>query len=541
MNHRHSLRELHRTSKPSSGIVFVSVCSATVGGLAQLLLMASLGYLLAWSAARPALSAIAGILTVVELLAFFRAPLRYFDRLRSHGVAFAALRSWRVWLFERLIPLSPGGLGATKTGDVLTAAMSDVDGLGDLYIRALLPLAGSIIPFCAAVVLIGLLNIALAIVAVLIAIAALLLINAETSRAAAWSTELANLQGERAGVLLDALQGAATLSSANGWGRPLGAALVLEDHCNQLTKRLTASSARRALLGQALSGAMVIVATAAVLHAPAANDPRLLVALITMSIALGELVGGAAGAVASLEGVRSSWSRLQALSSRNHAIVSGEKPLPASPLSADANDLTLTYGGASTPAFAHLSFTIPAGQHTVITGPSGSGKSSVLVCLLGLWPRDEGDLQLSGIDFDELNHDEVRAAVGTHLSNSALFSGTIRSNLAVTGATEEAMTGALRAVGLDEQSFLDRPLFEGGRGLSGGEQLRVSIVRALLHGKQAVFIDEPTAQLDETSAALVLAAISALSRDKTVVTVAHERGMLHVDAEISLSVRRSSV
>jgi len=536
-----SLRELHRRSHPSRSVLLFALSSATVGGLAQLLLMGSLGYLLAWSAARPALSAIAGILTLVELLAFFRAPLRYFDRLRSHAVAFATLRSWRVWLFERLIPLSPGGLGTTKTGDVLATAMSDVDGLGDLYIRVLLPLVGTMIPFCAATLVLGLVNVLAAAVAVVLVAAVLMVINLETNRAAAWSTELAALQGERAGVLLDALQGAATLSASNGWGRPLEAASALKTQCNDLSRRLAATNARRALFGQAASAALVLLATFTALHARQGTDPRLLVALVTMSIALGELVGSAAGAVASLDGVLCSWSRLQALTSRNTSMKSGHLPLPTSSLRVQAEHLTLTYAESPSPAFADLSFTIPNAQHTVITGPSGSGKTSVLVCLLGLWPRDHGELQLSGVDFDQLDHDAVRAAVGTHLSSSTLFSGTIRSNLEMTGATEAAMLTALSAVGLPGEAFLDRPLLEGGRGLSGGEQLRVSIVRALLHGSQAVFIDEPTAQLDDTSAALVIAAVSAISHGKTIVTVAHERGGLEVDSELKLPGRRLSV
>jgi ABC-type transport system involved in cytochrome bd biosynthesis fused ATPase/permease subunit len=56
-----------------------------------------------------------------------------------------------------------------------------------------------------------------------------------------------------------------------------------------------------------------------------------------------------------------------------------------------------------------------------------------------------------------------------------------------------------------------------------------------------VFIDEPTAQLDETSAALVIAAISSIGRGKTIVTVAHERGAFEVDSELKLPGRRSSV
>jgi len=533
-----AVRDLHQRSLPSRRVLTFAVVSTAIGGLAQLLLMASLGYLLAWSAVRPALSAIVGILTVVELLAFFRAPLRYHDRLRSHAVAFASMRSWRLWLFDRLIPLSPGGLGGRQVGDVLATAMSDVDGLGDLYIRVLVPLVGATFPITVGIGFLATQNGWVAGIAAGLCVSGLFLIGRDAARGGTLATELAESQGRRTGVLLDALQGATTLTKANGWGRPLSNAAELEHHIAKVNKSLGVLTARRSFIASALSSIVVLCAVGSVLSRNHVGDPRLLIALVTMSIGLGELVSGAGLGLASLDGVLSSWSRLQALAERQPPMASGSTMLPATPLGIEAQRLTLTYTAAKAPAFSDLSFSVRPKQLLLITGPSGSGKTSVLICLLGLWPRGDGVLKLNEVSFDDLDHDHVRSCIGTHLSDSVLFSGTVRSNLETTGATEDDMVRALNAVGLPGPEFLDRQIFEQGRGLSGGEQLRVSILRALLSDSIAVLLDEPTAQLDELSAARVVKAISTMAPNKTVVVVAHEDGTFDADETLQLTSRQ---
>ena len=112
----------------------VAASAATIG------LMAGSGALVDKAAARPGLGAIAGLLAAVEVIAIARAPLRYAERLSAHDAGFRALARWRVWLFDRLEPLSPAALGTWRSGDVAGRATADVDALQDLYLRALGPL-----------------------------------------------------------------------------------------------------------------------------------------------------------------------------------------------------------------------------------------------------------------------------------------------------------------------------------------------------------------------------------------------------------------
>ncbi len=102
-------------------------------------LLAGSGWLVDRAAMRPGLGAIAGILAIVEVMAFIRAPLRYAERLVGHDAAFRALTGWRVWLYNRLEPRTPAGWRQWRSGDLLHRAIDDVDTLQDLYLRTLIP------------------------------------------------------------------------------------------------------------------------------------------------------------------------------------------------------------------------------------------------------------------------------------------------------------------------------------------------------------------------------------------------------------------
>ncbi len=118
-----------------AGLLGLASAAATIG------LLAGSGYVLGRAALRPGLSAIAGILAVIEVLAFLRGPLRYAERLVGHDAALRALTRWRLWLYDRLTPRVPAALAGWRSGDLLARGVDDVDNLQDLYLRTLLPVA----------------------------------------------------------------------------------------------------------------------------------------------------------------------------------------------------------------------------------------------------------------------------------------------------------------------------------------------------------------------------------------------------------------
>jgi len=184
--------------------------------------------------------------------------------------------------------------------------------------------------------------------------------------------------------------------------------------------------------------------------------------------------------------------------------------------------LTVHYPGRPEPVLEDLSFTVPAGAIAALTGPSGSGKTTVLEVLAGL-RRDGAGVQISG----EASGVD-RAAVAWIPQHPVLVEETVAaeiglySGLADPGAQRTAAKRALAEI--RSLHLLDAHTAD----LSPGEQRRVAVARAIARvrnvpGVGVLLADEPTAHLDESSAAAVRAALSRLSPDCTVLLVAHDR------------------
>lgn len=187
----------------------------------------------------------------------------------------------------------------------------------------------------------------------------------------------------------------------------------------------------------------------------------------------------------------------------------------------EVSNLSLSYPGRGR-VLSEIQLRLDPGQVLVITGPSGSGKSSLLHCLAGFVRPDTGHIRLAGRAPGEV-------AVGWMGQRPLLIQGSWRDNLTFTtpGASVVDMLDALDRVGLGrllaaQPHGLDTPLGEGGRGLSGGQAQRLALARLWLSGAQLLLLDEPTASLDAESEAEVIKALAALaSAGRTLVIATH--------------------
>jgi len=170
---------------------------------------------------------------------------------------------------------------------------------------------------------------------------------------------------------------------------------------------------------------------------------------------------------------------------------------------------------------------LEAGEVLAITGPSGSGKSSLLHCLAGFATPDTGRVWLAGRSPGEV-------AVGWMGQRPLLIHGSWRQNLAFTApsASSAQMLEALDRVGLGDllarqPQGLDTQLGEGGRGLSGGQAQRLALARLWLSSAELLLLDEPTASLDVESEAEVIEALRALAgAGRTLVVATHHPALL---------------
>jgi ATP-binding cassette subfamily C protein CydD len=191
-------------------------------------------------------------------------------------------------------------------------------------------------------------------------------------------------------------------------------------------------------------------------------------------------------------------------------------------------DVSFTWDAARGPVLQHLSFRVNSGEILLLTGASGTGKSTIIDLILGFIAPDAGRVTFNGAEYSTLVPAARAKMIGWIGQKPMIFAGTIEENIrfARPEAGEEALAEALRLAKLSElietlPAGLKTRIGEGGFGLSGGQAQRVAIARAFLKDAPLLLLDEPTAHLDPVVERDVLASLKRLAMGRTVLMASH--------------------
>lgn len=202
-------------------------------------------------------------------------------------------------------------------------------------------------------------------------------------------------------------------------------------------------------------------------------------------------------------------------------------------------NVTYTYEGAKKTVLKGIDAEFKAGKVYTIVGKSGAGKSTLLSLISGLDVSNGGEILYSGADLKTMDRDDYRAkSIGVIFQSfNLLLNATAIENIIlsmnISGSREKDKKtyayALLEKVGIDKVTA-DRKVLK----LSGGEQQRVGIARALAHNPNVVIADEPTGNLDKETAAQVLKILTSLAHDegKCVIIVTHSRNVTQCADEI---------
>ncbi len=200
----------------------------------------------------------------------------------------------------------------------------------------------------------------------------------------------------------------------------------------------------------------------------------------------------------------------------------------------EAEALEFAYPGEhKIPVIRNLSWKIAAGEKVAMLGRIGSGKSTLLRLMAGLYAPSAGSVRLDGVDMLQLEPSEVRSAMGYVGQDPQLFMGTLRDNLVLSDSwiSTALIHDVLRKLGLYElvaahPRGLDMPITEAGGGLSGGQRQLVSIARMMLRDPKLVFMDEPTAHMDQNTEARVIHVLKDWLQGRTLLMSTHRPQLL---------------
>ena len=190
--------------------------------------------------------------------------------------------------------------------------------------------------------------------------------------------------------------------------------------------------------------------------------------------------------------------------------------------------VTFTYPGADRPALSDVSFAVRPGQVTALVGPSGGGKTTVASLIPRFWDADSGAVSIGGVNVKEMDTEDLMKQTAFVFQDTRLFKESLLENIraARPDASREEVLSAAHAAQCDDileklPQGLDTVVGAKGVYLSGGEQQRIALARAILKDAPIVVLDEATAFADPENEHQIQKAFEALIRNKTVLMIAH--------------------
>ena len=313
-------------------------------------------------------------------------------------------------------------------------------------------------------------------------------------------------QHQKLGLLVESIEGAETIKSGQGGWRMLSKWLDITDESRQheqsmrqlteMQQLLVTMFQQIAYVGLVAAGALVIGHadfTMGALIACSILSSRILAPIATIPA----LIMQWAQTRVSLQDLDRLWA-LQL----DHP--PGTEPIVIEPLRGQYElvDIQMSYSGNV--ALNVKQLRILAGERVAILGGIGSGKTSMLRLLSGMYKAGQGRALLDGIDLDHIAKGSLAHQIGFVPQDGRLFAGTLRDNLVLgmNDPGDDALLQAARETGLFEAVIAAHPkgiareVFEGGQGLSGGQRQLVHITRAVLRNPRIWLLDEPTASMD---------------------------------------------
>lgn len=508
--------------------------------LAIVTLLASIGLLSlsGWFLAASSLAGLAGLYTFNYMLpaagvrgaAIFRTAGRYAERLVSHDATFRVLAHLRTFTFSKLLPLSPGGLAGFQKAEILNRLVADVDTLDHLYLRVISPLISALVVIIIVTVGLSYLDLRLALILGGIMLGMLLLLPVIFYRAGQpIGRDLTQLRGEYRAQLSGWLQGQSELVV-------FGAEKQRRQQLDKIEKRWLDRQQQLSKLS-GLSQALMITASGLTLclllwlasgGIDSQRVPGALLALFVFTpLAAFEALGPVAGAFQHFGQVMACADRVSQIINQQPTVTFTASTGVVQPhASVSVQSVSFSYPHQPLPTIDNLSLEINTGEHIALLGKTGCGKSTLTQLLTRAWDPQQGRILLNGVLLADYPESVLRSMVTVLSQRVHIFNSTLRDNLllAAPNSSDTQLADALQKVELGsllDDTGLNAWLGEGGRQLSGGEQRRLGMARALLHDAPLWILDEPTEGLDAETERHILTLLDTHCKNKTLLMITH--------------------
>ncbi len=507
--------------------LILSILVGVVGSLVALGMFFLSGYMITQSALGAPLFALMVLIVSVKMFGFLRAVARYIERLLSHRTTFTMLRDVRVQFFKKLLPVVPDVYRKFNSSDLIARMIGRVESLQNIYLRVYYPPVVIGLTAIVTMVTIFYFSYIHAVIICLSMIATLIVIPwLSAKRARILKRQVNEVQGKFLSQFYDYKEGYDELTRFN----------QTEYYKKQVIKQLDAYESVQAKEQRFLSlyeyslnvVAMIALFFTLYLGVVQVQNQQLDVVYLTSIVLMMLTLFEQAIPMSNVAYYKADTD--QALTDINeviaHPTTQGDESMQmgtsdASPLM-QLRDVDFKYWNQSTPVLSQIDLVINQGEHVAIVGPSGSGKSSLLQLMLGLYQSDKGEILLHQQHISKIVNEAKYSYINALLQSQQLFDGTVRENL-FSEQEDDALREVLDRIGLAHID-LDRVITLSGQTLSGGEIQRLALARLLLKPASLWILDEPTTALDVHHTNVVMDLVQ--KQAETLVVATHDLRLL---------------
>lgn len=468
------------------------------------------------------------IALICELIAVFGGAVSasFSKMLQTHAGYFMAADR-RISIANRLKSVPMGFFNKNSLGQISGVCTTVIGSIESMVPMVLVNILGGLITTAVFAVVILIFDWRIGIIAAVGIALYLFAVSAMEKRSVAVAGDTQKSQTDLIEAVLETVRGMSVIKSFNLMGRgdkKLQTALEYNRLCNiDVTNILTPYTVLQEAVLQIAGVGMMLAAI--LLWMNGAMSIANALTVIVMSFLIFNQIKAFGMGVSMLRLTAAAIDRTEETENMPRMDESGK---PFNPEKHDIAFENVSFSYEQKPILNDISVTLPDKSSTAIIGPSGSGKTTFCNLIARFWDADSGSVKIGGINVKDYTLEALMDQISIVFQNVYLFADTIENNIKFgrPDATHSEVAAAAKAACCDDfiESLPDgynTVIGEGGASLSGGEKQRISIARAMLKNAPIIILDEATANVDPENEDRLQKAIEALTRDKTVIMIAH--------------------
>lgn len=534
--------------KPMTGYMIFAILMGLMGHLCASFITISGGFAILSVLEKNSLH-LAVIFAAMAGMAVLRAVLRYAEQSCNHFIAFKLLALIRDKVFGALRKLCPAKLEGRDKGDLISVITSDIELLEVFYAHTISPVAIAALFTVIMCIFIGSYNPLLGVIALAAYITVGVIIPLAVSKLSGdMGLVFRTKSGELSAFVLDSLRGLPQIQQF-GTGRKRLAQMneKMEELSENEAKMKCFSGRNTAVTNTAILffDVLMLFASGMLFVNGAVGFDGVLIPVVALMSSFGPVVALAALG-RTLQNTFAAGNRVLDILEEKPVVdeVGGKQNIEFN--GASSENVTFAYGDET--ILDNVSVDIPKNSVIGIAGRSGSGKSTFLKLFMRFWNVDNGSINISGKNINDVNTSNLRDMESFVTQETHLFADSIKNNIKIAklDATDVEVYEACKKASVHDfimglPKGYDTSVGELGGTLSGGEKQRIGLARAFLHNADMMLLDEPTSNLDSLNEAVILKSLHEERNGKTIVLVSHRKSSMRmVDRVYSVENGRMS-